>query len=197
MHPGVSTRLISPQDDSLLLIYLRGRKHRVNQAFDTLKRKAEVRFDEYPEVFPEEVPDALSNLAKRGVYGLTKTRDKFGRRIICFNTGEWNPNELPFEEFGGAATHFYDKMILDKDVINNGLIIIQNCGGMGLKHARQYTLHNMLLILNVFCLAYPIKLKGLYYVNVPSYVKYLFKIIQPFLSKKLKERMVIMGTGKD
>ncbi|ODM89225.1 Clavesin-1 [Orchesella cincta] len=118
------------QDDSILLIYLRGRKHRVNQAFDTLKRNADVRFDEYPEVFPEEVPDALST-SQKGCLWLDETRDKFGRRII---------------------------------------VSIQ--------------------------LAYPIKLKGLYYVNVPSYVKYVFKIIQPFLSKKLKERMVIMGTGE-
>ncbi|ODM87850.1 Clavesin-2 [Orchesella cincta] len=85
-------------------------------------------FDEYPEVFPVEMPDVLSNLAKR--------------------------------EFSGAVTHAYDKMILDED------------------------------------LAYPIKLKGFYYINVPSYVRYLFKIIQPFLSKKLKERMVLMGTGE-
>ncbi|CAL8116909.1 unnamed protein product [Orchesella dallaii] len=76
------------EDDSLLLIYLKGRKYRVKNAWETLKRNAEVRFNDYPEVFPEYPPEILYSLQKKGVGGILKARDEFGRRVICVNSGK-------------------------------------------------------------------------------------------------------------
>ncbi|CAL8116895.1 unnamed protein product, partial [Orchesella dallaii] len=52
-----------------------------------LKRKTQIRFDEYPEIFPEqiEISSELLESQRKGTNGLLKARDKFGRRIYVFN----------------------------------------------------------------------------------------------------------------
>ncbi|ODM86908.1 Retinaldehyde-binding protein 1 [Orchesella cincta] len=37
--------------------------------------------------------------------------------------------------------------------------------------------------------SYPLKVKGIYYVNVPIYLAYLYKLVKPFLTTKFKERL--------
>ncbi|CAL8116889.1 unnamed protein product [Orchesella dallaii] len=52
-----------------------------------LKRKAEVRFNDYPEVFIDELPTPLADLERDGKAGCLKYRDKEGRRIGAWNGG--------------------------------------------------------------------------------------------------------------
>ncbi|CAL8116899.1 unnamed protein product [Orchesella dallaii] len=161
-----------------------------------LKINAEVRFNEYPEVFPENPPIIGYRLQAEGYGGILKARDKFGRRIMCFNTAEWNPDEVSMDQLTASLTFLMDRLILDKDAINNGMLFLQNCDGFGWKHAKQYTLHAMKRHLNIFWYSYPIKFKGVYYVNCPSYVGYLYKMIKPFLKKKIQERIFILTKDK-
>ncbi|ODM89533.1 Retinaldehyde-binding protein 1 [Orchesella cincta] len=134
-------------DDSKLGIYLKGRKYRPKHAWETLLRYAEVRFNEYPELFPETVPDSFLSIFKTGVVSLLKTRDHLGRRILCFNFGKWEPSEISLEQITATYT-------------------------------------------------YPIRLKAFYYLNLPSYALYVHKFVKPFLSKKLKERLIISTTDR-
>lgn len=50
----------------------------------------EVRFIEYPDVYTKEVPQLALSLQDRGIWGVLKTRDSLGRRIICFDAGKVN-----------------------------------------------------------------------------------------------------------
>ncbi|CAL8116913.1 unnamed protein product [Orchesella dallaii] len=183
-------------DDSLLLIYLKGRKCRVKHAWETLKRKAEVRFNEYPEVFPETPPESCYQLQKKGGTGVLKERDEFGRRVICFNTVDWDPDEMSIQQLTTTLTFFMDKILMDEDAITNGILMVQNCDQVGWKHAKEYTLPVMLRFLNIFWYAYPFKFEGLYYFNCPSYVRYIFNMMKPFLPKKIKERLIISTKDK-
>ncbi|ODM86898.1 Retinaldehyde-binding protein 1 [Orchesella cincta] len=184
------------ENDLKLVTYLKGRKYSPNHAWETLLRYAEVRFNEYPEVFSEALPDGFLPLFKTGVMGFLKTRDDLGRRIVYFNGGKWEPSEISLEQMTSAATHFIDRLMLDEDVINNGVIIVQNCTGMGMKHFKAYSLRGMLQQINIFCYAYPVKVKACYYLNVPFYALYLHKLVKPFLSKKLKERFIVSTTDR-
>ncbi|CAL8116903.1 unnamed protein product [Orchesella dallaii] len=179
------------EDDSLLLIYLKGRNYRVKHAWETLKKNAEVRFNDYPEVFPEYPPELLYPLLKKGFAGVLKARDKFGRRIICVNAEEWNPDEISMDQLTAGCTHFMDRVLLDEDAMTNGIVYVQNNDGLGWKHVKEYTLPVMLRLLNIFWYSYPLKVGGVYHINCPSYARYLNIIIKPFLSKKLKERFII------
>ncbi|CAL8116901.1 unnamed protein product [Orchesella dallaii] len=190
--PDVREYLASAiEDDSFLLIYLKGRKYRVKHAWETLKRNAEVRFNDYPEVFPENLSEVFYPFLKKGAMGILKGRDKFGRRVICSNSAEWNPDEVSIDQLTAASTYFVDRLLLDEDAMNNGIVYVQNNDGIGWKHLKQYTLPVMLRFLNILWYSYPLKVGGVYHVNCPSYARYINSIIKPFLSKKLKERFII------
>ncbi|ODM92033.1 hypothetical protein Ocin01_14649 [Orchesella cincta] len=68
------------QDDNRLRIYLNGRKYRANYAWDTLKRYAEVRFDEYPEHFLDESHDV--GFKNCGNSEHAKIRDKLDDELL-------------------------------------------------------------------------------------------------------------------
>ncbi|ODM89532.1 Retinaldehyde-binding protein 1 [Orchesella cincta] len=184
------------ENDALLLIFLKGRKCRVNHAWETLKRNAVVRFNEYPESFPVAVPECTYLLLKNGVFGILKTRDNLGRRIMFLNGGKWEPSEVSLEDISAVGTHLMDKLLLDEDVMNNGLVSVIDCEGMGMKHLKEYSLNGMLRLINIFCYAYPIPFKGFYFANAPFYCRYIYKILTPFLPKKLKERILISASDK-
>ncbi|CAL8116907.1 unnamed protein product [Orchesella dallaii] len=156
-----------------------------------LKRNAEVRFNDYPEVFPEYPPEILYSLQKKGVGGILKARDEFGRRVICVNSAEVNPDEVSIEQVTAISTHSADRLLMDEDAMTNGVVYVQNNDGIGWKHIKHYTLPVMLRALNIFWYSYPIKVGGVYQMNCPSYSRYIIAIIKPFLSKKLKERIII------
>ncbi|ODM94238.1 Retinaldehyde-binding protein 1 [Orchesella cincta] len=184
------------QDDTLLQIYLKGRKYKADYAWETLKRYAEVRFDEYPEVFPDDTHDTASQIKTLGVMAMLKSRDEFGRRIVYLNGEKWNPDKISFDLITTFGVYFTEKELFDDDVMTNGIILIHNCSGMGFKHARMYTLHNMLKWLNIYWRARPLKVGELYFINVPSFAVYPVKLIKPFFSKKLKEKFIVSTRDK-
>jgi len=195
--PKVREHLRSVVDnDALLLIYLKGRKYRPKHAWETLKRKAEVRFNDYPDVFPETIPDFIFTMLKDDVMGILKGRDNLGRRIAFFNPGKWNPSKVSSAQLCTAGICSLDHLICDEDVQNNGIILIHNTAGVGFKQAKEYTLPHMLRVLNIFWYSYPVKVKGLYFINVPSYLLYIYKLIKPFFSKKLQQRFIVSTNDK-
>ncbi|CAL8116893.1 unnamed protein product, partial [Orchesella dallaii] len=123
-----------------------------------------------------------------GKVGCLKCRDNEGRRFGVWNAENWNPDEISLDQICAIAAYYMDSLLFDEDALNNGLVIIFNCAGMGLKQGRQFTLRAMLRFLYVFWYAYPIKVKGIYVINVPFYLQYLYQIISPFFTKKLKQR---------
>ncbi|ODM89227.1 Mariner Mos1 transposase [Orchesella cincta] len=170
--------------------------YRADYAWETLKRYAEVRFDEYPELFPDDTHDTASQIKTLGVMAMLKSRDEFGRRIVYVNGEKWNPDEISFDLMTTFGIYFTERELFDDDVMTNGIIFIHNCSGMGFKHARMFTLRNMLKWLNIYWRARPLKVGGVYFINVPSFAVYLVKLIKPFFSQKLKERFIVSTRDK-
>ncbi|ODM87849.1 Retinaldehyde-binding protein 1 [Orchesella cincta] len=139
--------------------------------------------------FPTEPIDVIGQLKKYGVVGMLKARDKLGRRILFLNAEKWDPDEISSEQMTIMGLYLLERGLRDDDMMTNGIVFIHSCSGMGLKHAKLYTLHKTLRIINICWYSYPLKVKGIYYVNVPIYLVYLYKLVKPFLTSKFKERL--------
>ncbi|CAL8116919.1 unnamed protein product [Orchesella dallaii] len=137
-------------DDVTLLIYLKGRKYRPKHAWDTLKRNAEVRFETYPEVFPTSLPKNAMWLIENYAIGFLKARDSKGRRIAFFNGNLWDPEKCSMELITIIATYYAERILRDADGMENGIVFIQECSGMNMKHAKLYTISSMMRLINVF-----------------------------------------------
>ncbi|CAL8116935.1 unnamed protein product [Orchesella dallaii] len=183
-------------NEDLLVRFLRGRKYRSQRAWETLKRYAEVRFDVHPEVFPQKYPEELHSLQENPLLGVLKSRDSLGRRIMFINASDWEPDQHSMEIMTIASVLLAERLLLDEDALTNGIVFIQQCSGVGMKQAHQYTLRAMRRLVNIFWYAFPLKIKEIYYLNVPTVLSCAFAMVRPFLTKKLKERLNVTGTGK-
>ncbi|ODM92881.1 Retinaldehyde-binding protein 1 [Orchesella cincta] len=188
------------KDEALLRRYLIGRKYRPKHAFDTLRSYAEVRFNKYPEMFPATLPPKEYLLCdNQPIFGVLKGRDSKGRRIVYFQTCKtagWDPDKCSIQELNILTLSVFERVLLDEDGLNNGLIFVQDNSGMGTAQAKHYTLGTMLRILNIYWYSFPLKVKVVYFVNVPSVLTYVYDLKKPFLPKKLQERFLLITTSR-
>ncbi|CAL8116927.1 unnamed protein product [Orchesella dallaii] len=184
-------------DEAVLLRYLIGRKYRPKHAWDTLRSYAEVRFDKYPEMFPAVLPPKEYLFCEnKPIFGILKERDSKGRRIAYFQLSGWDTDKCSLEELSILTLPIFERALCDEDCLNNGLIFIQDGSGMGMAHAKHYTMRAMLRYLNIYWYSFPMKVKGVYFVNVPPFLTFLYAMIKPFLPKKLTERFLLSTTSR-
>ncbi|ODM89584.1 Clavesin-1 [Orchesella cincta] len=185
------------QDEALLTRYLIGRKYRPQHAFDTLLSYAEVRFVKYPDMFPATVPPKENFIRdNEPIFGILKGRDSEGRLVGYFRSGMWDPSKCTLEDLARTALPVMEKVLLNDDCLNNGLVFIHESGGMGFAHAKHYTFSLIMRMLNIYWHSFPMKLKGLYLVNVPSVFTYIYTMAKPFAPKKLKDRILLSTTSR-
>lgn len=48
------------------------------------------------------------------------------------------------------AIFIVERLLQDEDTLGNGVVYIQECSGMGMKHVKQYKLNEMLKYIDVF-----------------------------------------------
>ncbi|ODM89583.1 Retinaldehyde-binding protein 1 [Orchesella cincta] len=182
-------------DEALLKRYLIGRKYRPQHAFDTLLSYAEVRFVKYPEMFPAVLPPKELLLRdNQPVFGILKGRDSQGRIVGYFRSGAWDPSKCTLEELAIIVIPIMEKALLNKDCLNNGIVFVHESGGMGFSHAKHYTFSAIIRFLNIYWHSFPLKVKGLYLVNVPTIFTYIYTMIKPFFPKKLQDRVIFFST---
>ncbi|ODM88364.1 Retinaldehyde-binding protein 1 [Orchesella cincta] len=185
------------QDEAVLVMYLIGRKYRPVHAFTTLRSYAEMRFDKYPELFPATLPPKEYLIHdNQPIFGILKGRDSKGRRIAFFQIGGWDTAKCSIDDLAILALPVFERALRDQDCLNNGLIFVQETSGATMAHAKQHTLRAILRFINIYWYSFPLKLKGVYFVNVPSFCTYIYAMIKPFLPKKLKERLLITTTSR-
>ncbi|CAL8126768.1 unnamed protein product [Orchesella dallaii] len=178
-------------DETLLLRFIRGRKLEVDKALDSVVRYEEIRCDIYPEVFPSDIPDYVRYIFDNRILSVLSNKDDLGRTIILFSAVNWDVSVVGLEEVICAGRYLVDALMETEEFLTKGGILLGDCKEGSLSHAKQYTISAIVKFVNVFWKAYPIQVKGLYYVNAPFFVKPVFGIVKPFLPSKLKERMLI------
>ncbi|CAL8116937.1 unnamed protein product [Orchesella dallaii] len=185
-------------DNQLLLDYVQARKNNVDCAWDTLKMYAENRFKHYPEVFPNEVPrDLIHDLVGRQLLGVLKNRDKFGRRIVFFDMTKWDINHISLDDLTMAGTIAADIFWRDPEVLEGGIVVVENTIGFGLGHAKQHTMGRMLRMRNVFVQSFPISLQGIFYLQMPYLFTLVFKMSKHLFPKKVRSRMFCYSSNQE
>ncbi|KAF2889484.1 hypothetical protein ILUMI_16689, partial [Ignelater luminosus] len=77
-----------------------------------------------------------------------------------------------------------------------GAKAVEDLKDLSLTHMLQVTPSNAKKIFTCFQNAYPIRTKVAHFVNPPSFFKYFYALLKPFMGKKLKER-IKLHDGKE
>ncbi|KAL4217917.1 hypothetical protein ACF0H5_022656 [Mactra antiquata] len=182
-------------DDAYLLRFLRAKKFDYDRAFNLVVRHFEMKADEKnKQLFNNLRPSAIKHVLEAGVTGVLQNRDKFGRRVIIFRPGKWDPSKYSIDDIFRTNFLTLSKLVEDEETQVSGIIMLMDLKGMGFSHAKNISPFYAKRIASLLQDCFPMRFKGIHYVNEPAVFDYVFAIIRPFMKQKILDRIHFHGT---
>ncbi|XP_073846855.1 alpha-tocopherol transfer protein-like [Musca autumnalis] len=182
-------------DDQFLLQFLRGSKYSMEKA----KTKLDLYYSlksRYPEMLNLcDVDDVkFREVCNLGTFQtLPKPVNDIGPRIIvgrfCYPT-----NKYTIEDIFQAGCGLHEMLLVqDPYACICGIVYIVDFKEATASHFLQMTPNFCMKLVSFFEKAMPLRIKSVYYINTSEAAQQFFKILFPFFSQKLRERIHVMG----
>nr|XP_045595424.1 alpha-tocopherol transfer protein-like isoform X6 [Procambarus clarkii] len=120
--------------------------------------------------------------------------DHKGRKVILTRWGRINPSIVLVNELMRAATLVID-VCLEEDEVESvtGLVMIEDCDCLSFSHVAAFTPTFAKKASTLFQEGYPMRPKGLNYINTPAAFDTVFNIFKSFMKEKMKKRVHLHG----
>ncbi|CAN8003237.1 unnamed protein product [Ixodes pacificus] len=184
-----------PLDEEFLVKFLRGRKYRVNEAFENIRKYFRVRL-EHTDMFDNLLPSRImfdAILRQKKLVTILKKPDTLGRRILVVKYGAWDPEVCPLNEYFRAGMVVAECGLLDQMAQIAGVVGVADLEGLKLSHLLYYTPSEIRKLIKLVQECFPVRLKGVYIVNNPALFEPLFAVAKLFLKTKLLTRFRFIG----
>ncbi|ODN04108.1 Alpha-tocopherol transfer protein-like [Orchesella cincta] len=179
--------------DDFLLAFVRGRKYDIDKATKTLHTFIKLRRVDYRDFFQRFLPSYI----KHGfdtpirVQGVLKNRDPQGRFVGIDRLGVWDPDRVTPEQGGMLLLMYGLDAIKSEQLQREGVVIIVDCLHISLKHAKCLNLSLLRMLAGIYIDSLPVKYKSIHLVNHSVIVDLFLPMIKMFMSRKLRQRIVI------
>ncbi|CAL1275441.1 unnamed protein product [Larinioides sclopetarius] len=174
--------------DDFLSQFLRRNKYRMTdtyqnvQNFVIINRKESFLF--------KSVPDQYLHLPSSKVLVLLPKRCPDGCTIVKSQIGKWNPREIPFEHFQSLLAVMFVQLLRDPMTQINGFKIIHDFKDTSIHLLKFCSPRNLQLLYHGAINCAPARYKQIHFVNDSIVLKTLWAILKPFLSEKIRNRVV-------
>ncbi|XP_064630459.1 alpha-tocopherol transfer protein-like isoform X1 [Lineus longissimus] len=189
--PGLHART----DDAFLLRFLRARKFDYDRALQLVLNYYQIRC-EFKEIFCRFVPSAIREVLDDGLIHVLPYRDSNGCRVIILRPGCWDPVEkrYPLYDVMRAMLMVLEKLVQEEATQVNGVVLINDLSGVTWKHVKEVIRSGYIKsMLSTVQDAFPLRLKGIHYINEPSVFGYISPLFKPFVKEKLGTRLHFHG----
>jgi len=146
-----------------------------------------------PEIFARLYPSNVYRSLETGMTGILKNRDDEGRQVIFFRVGLWNPDEIPVDDMLLCLMILGWEMLALKETQLQGVVVILDAKGFGLKHAKTGTPANVQKYADLILRASPFKCKGGHILYAPRLFNMSLSLVKMFLPQKLRKRIHLHG----
>lgn len=123
---------------------------------------------------------------------LPKTLDPAAPRIVVLRTALFNPETTNVVDVQKAMFMMWDVLLNEDDnLVVSGVHVLQDPKNTTLAHIKQIS--PTLAKKGTTCIqqAYPLRPKGIHFINIPSFFETIFNMVKPFLTDKMKRRVCI------
>ncbi|GFT97294.1 clavesin-2 [Trichonephila clavipes] len=175
--------------DDFLLKFLRARKFNIPKAFNLVKKHMSFK-KKNQDIFTDMDFEVLSQLIKNKVFSFLPYRCKDGCAVFLVHLDNWNPSQFTIKEICKGVVIFLYHSICDPLTQINGYKVIFDVKSRGLKHIRYCTPAYLYLLYTGTQECFPGRFKEIHILNMSMTFQLAWKLISPFLSEKLKKRMV-------
>ncbi|XP_049521952.1 alpha-tocopherol transfer protein isoform X3 [Dermacentor silvarum] len=184
-----------PSSDDLLVIGLRARKYRVEEACQVIKNYFIARRD-IPEFFHEMIPEKVpfrTICHDHKLLMISPEPDEYGRCTVVVKIGAWNPDICSLVDFTRAGLVLAGSWLLEDFPSICGAVCILDLKGLNIHHLTQFTPSYLMKVANITQDCCPLRLKAVYIINHPKIFEIIFAAIKPFLRSKLLSRVHFVG----
>lgn len=118
-------------------------------------------------------------------------RDKYGRKIILFNAGRYDPYKYKSDHLVRTHSLVMEILMDDEESQIRGYTYIINESGISMGHISMWSLIDVRKLLNCVQNGLPLRHKRSYIINVPSYGVKFFELCISYLNEKFRKRCTI------
>nr|XP_045595419.1 retinol-binding protein pinta-like isoform X1 [Procambarus clarkii] len=120
--------------------------------------------------------------------------DNQGRKVVIIRTGLHDPKTTTMDEVF-KATHFISDIlwIEDEQMSLSGVVQVLDLAGVTPAHGMQMTPALVKKAMTIWQEGYPMRPKGLNYINTPAAFDTVFNIFKSFMKEKMKKRVHLHG----
>ncbi|XP_073969356.1 retinol-binding protein pinta-like isoform X2 [Rhodnius prolixus] len=191
----INAHLHAKSDDYNLIRFLRATKFNYEQAQKKISNFYILR-GTAPEWFHNRNPNLpeIQKLLEIGVFLPLLERDDKGRMIIFIRVAAHNPYLHKQDDVFKVGMMTLD-LALDKmeDVSVYGVVAIFDMDGVSYGHARQLTTSMIRKAVHSWQDCYPVRVKGLHFINSPVYINVVLNIFRRFMRQKMRSRVHVHG----
>ncbi|KAL1484659.1 hypothetical protein MTO96_032467, partial [Rhipicephalus appendiculatus] len=189
------TTLKIPSSDDFLVMFLRARKYRVEDAFKMIKNYFRVRRN-MPEFFdgldPENVP--FGTVCKdHELMLISPEPGERGRSVGVFSIGAWNPDVCSLVDFTRVLLVLTGSWLLEDHPSICGVVNVMDMKGLNFHHLKHLTPAYLMKVAHLTQDCWPVRMKAVYIINHPKVFEVIFAAMKPFLRSKLLSRVHFIG----
>ncbi|XP_058268964.1 alpha-tocopherol transfer protein [Hemibagrus wyckioides] len=181
-------RPLQDLSDNFLIRFLRARDFDVELALKLLINYHKWR-QECPEISANLRPSSIIGLLKNNYHAVLRSRDTAGSRVLIYRIGRWNPKEFSAYEVFRVSLITSELIVRESETQRNGLKAIFDLQGWCFSHAFQITPSLAKKISCVLTDSFPLKVRGIHFINEPRFFRPVFTMIKPLLPDKIKQRI--------
>ncbi|XP_037569464.1 alpha-tocopherol transfer protein-like isoform X2 [Dermacentor silvarum] len=189
------TLLKEPQDEKVLMMFLRSRKYDVKSTFRTMKNYFRARRD-IPELFrnltPANIPYKTVCTDHR-LMMVSKEKDHLGRSVGLLRIGAWKSSICSLTDLTRCLLVLTESHLTEEETQIKGFVSVFDMEGLSPYHLAHLTPRYFMKILHVLQDCLPLRTEKIYVVNNPSIFALLFAVAKPFLHRKLLSRIELLG----
>ncbi|KAK8734208.1 hypothetical protein OTU49_006058, partial [Cherax quadricarinatus] len=194
-QPHITARL----DDWTILRFLRGCKFSLQRTkekldmFYTCKTLC-------PEWYKNRDPQdkKIRAILELGVMLPLPGHDHLGRKVILGRWGVYDPQQVSVDDMNRASLMISDILAEeDEQTTITGSVFVGDSEGMTMAHIASFTPSLMKKSMVLWQEGYPMRPKGLHYINTPAAFDTVFNIFKSFMKEKMRKRVHIHGTDME
>ncbi|XP_062873145.1 alpha-tocopherol transfer protein isoform X2 [Trichomycterus rosablanca] len=189
-EPGIKSH--SDLSDNFLIRFLRARDFDMDSALKLLINYNKWKLQS-PEISSNLHPSSIMGLLKNHYHTVLPCRDAGGSRVLIYRISQWNPKEFTAYEVFRVSLITSELIVQESETQINGLKAIFDLQGWCFSHALQINPSLAKNISSVLMDSFPLKVRGIHFINEPRFFHSVFTMIRPFLPEKIKQRIHFHG----
>ncbi|XP_035225596.1 alpha-tocopherol transfer protein-like isoform X1 [Stegodyphus dumicola] len=178
--------------DEFLLIFLRGKKFRLEAAFKVLK-KYYLNRKTYSSLYQKFSPEHCREALLANFLNFLPLRTPEGESVWVPRIGSWDTKIFTPEEITRVGLICLEMEMKNPVTQICGMVVLLDLKGFSCSHMFQITSTSLMCFMNTVQDGLPLRLTALHVINNPSIFGAVFKTVKPLLNAKIKKRVYFHG----